>query len=672
MSNRLSHIRNLTPLAIAAAALSMLVLAVASGVMQAAAQSQSKLTVNQVNGRAWPDVTVNLTLLGPDGKAIPDVQISRFQVLEEAKPQNITGLELGQSKSVPLDIVLAIDVSGSMSGDKLAQAKAAAVAFVASIRPEDKATILAFSDRLNVVVPATNDRAALQAGLEGLQAAGNTAAYDALYRSAQLLSASPEGHRRAVILLTDGADTTSKYSARVAADVARQQGVLVYTIGLGPDAVDAVLKDLSEPTGGKYYKAPAPQDLQGIYQAISLELSSQLILKYHSTTRTERSYQLVSVQINYGDAQGQILSAVVRYRPPPAALLPSTPETVKVIPTPFFVGLPAGMTASDPTPSERPVSEPDNAFRLILIIGAILAAVAALLFVAAFGTAFWPSPASRRLSRYIGPTAAIADDQQRPPGFFARVIVPLANGLGRRLARISPKGYVDYIQNLLLLTGPPYRVQLGGFLAIQFFLALLFGASLLYWGLRVVPDQPVRWILVCIFGVVLGVYLPYFWLARKVTRRRKELQRALPGALDFLAINVEAGMGFDAAMAQVTQRWHNAFTDELTLLLIDFQIGKPRKDAWRDLIQRTQLPDLSSFVTAMLQNEQVGGSIGGLLRTQAEYMRLRRRQRAEETARVAPVKMLLPMVFFIFPGILVVILGPAIPQFLDAFGNLGR
>ena len=125
-----------------------------------------------------------------------------------------------------------------------------------------------------------------------------------------------------------------------------------------------------------------------------------------------------------------------------------------------------------------------------------------------------------------------------------------------------------------------------------------------------------------------------FWLARRVTRRKAALLRSLPGALDFLAINVEAGMGFDAALAEVTRRWHNPLTDEFALMLIDFQIGKPRKDAWRDLVRRTQVPDLTSFVTAMLQNEQVGSSIGNILRVQAEHMRVRRRQRAEEAARV--------------------------------------
>jgi tight adherence protein C len=243
--------------------------------------------------------------------------------------------------------------------------------------------------------------------------------------------------------------------------------------------------------------------------------------------------------------------------------------------------------------------------------------------------------------------------------------------MGKRIARLSPKSYTDHIQQLLTMMGPPYRLQLGGFLGIQFGLAILMIAPLLVWAIRTSPNAPGQWVLAGLLAVVMGTYFPYFWLARRVNARRRALLRALPGALDFLAINVEAGMGFDAALGEIVRRWRNPLTDEFALLLIDFQIGKPRKDAWRELVQRTQVTDLSAFVTAMVQNEQVGASIGHLLRTQAEYMRIRRRQRAEETARVAPVKMLLPLVFFIFPGILVVLLGPAIPQMLETFTTIG-
>src|SRR5437016_4365625 len=150
----------------------------------AGAQASSRLTVNRLEVGSWPDMSLNVTMVGPDGKAIAGVDASHFEVREQGQPQPFQGIELGASKSVPLALVLTMDVSGSMNaGDKLNEAKSAANRFLGSLRPEDKAALLAFSDRVQGVVPPTNDRGALQAGVNALQAGGNTAIYDALYQS---------------------------------------------------------------------------------------------------------------------------------------------------------------------------------------------------------------------------------------------------------------------------------------------------------------------------------------------------------------------------------------------------------------------------------------------------------------------------------------------------------
>ncbi|MEO8286203.1 MAG: VWA domain-containing protein [Chloroflexota bacterium] len=636
----------------------------------ASAQTGYKLVINQIDGRGWPSIGLNITLTGPDGKAVPDVDASRFEISEEGQPQAITGMALGQARTIPLSIVLAIDVSGSMAGDKLAQAKAAAIAFLASLGPADRATLLAFNARVLEVVPSTSDHAALEQGINALQPSGNTAAFDALYRSAEIVTAAPAGARRAVILLTDGEDTSSKYSSRVAADVARQAGALVYTIGLGPDANDAVLTSLVQP-GGKYYKAPSGNDLTGIYNAISLELSSQILLGYNSVTHVSRTYDLVSVQVKYTAPDGTPIVQTIRYRPPRAALVEPTPVAA-IVATPFTVPLPPGVGKPAPILDIPTVNVGSTTVSTMSVLGALLVGMAVISLVAAYVVKTSPSEAALRLASYTGPLHGQAGiDSTKPPGFVNRVLAPALEGLGKRITRFSPKSYTERVEQLLRLTGPPYRLRLSGFLGIQFALSIVLLIPMLWWALRTYPTTPAQWLLTSALALAIGSYIPYFWLVRSVTNRKKALLRALPGALDFMAINVEAGMGFDSAMAEVVRRWHNPLTDEFALLLIDFQIGKPRKEAWRDLVQRTQVPDLTSFVTAMLQNEQVGSSIGHLLRVQAEHMRIRRRQRAEEAARVAPVKMLLPLVFFIFPGILVVLLGPAIAQVLDVFGNGG-
>lgn len=641
------------------------------------AQASRALTLNGIDSRGWPDMAINLTLTGPDGKAIPNVNVAQFQVSERGIIQGPAVLELGPAKNVPLALVLAIDVSGSMNADnKLNEAKATANIFLDSLRPQDTAALIAFDDQIHRVVDPTNDRAALQTGVNALQANGNTSIYDALYDAAQIINLASKEKRRAIILLTDGEDTSSHYGAVVAATVARDTGALVYTIGLGSDANDGVLRSLSQPSGGKYYKAPSAADLAGIYNAISIELDSQLFLNYKSSTTVDRSYELVQVEVKYIAPDGQALVKTVSYRPPPPAIKTSTPEPFVSEKTPLPTIVPV---ASSGGPGPNTIGQVSSVAgvalpsqnRIYSLGAAALAGIAVLFGMIALSSVLLPSATSRRVAHYVA-SAPTAQTEDNAPSFTARVITPFVESIGARLTRLSPRGYTDHIAELLTLMGPPYRMQVGSFFGIQLGLSVVVIILFFLWSVRSSPNAPGQWALAMLLGAAIGAYFPYFWLKRKVTERRRSLLRALPGALDFLAINVEAGLGFDAAMGQVVQRWRNTLTDELALLLIDFQIGKARKDAWRELIQRTQLPELTTFVTAMLQNEQVGASISSLLRTQADQMRIRRRQAAEEAARKAPVKLLFPLVFFILPGLFVVIIGPAVPQFMDSFLSFGR
>ena len=171
------------------------------------------------------------------------------------------------------------------------------------------------------------------------------------------------------------------------------------------------------------------------------------------------------------------------------------------------------------------------------VMGAMLVGLAVIAFVAALVVRTSPSAAGKRLQTYSSPVQAqIEPGTSGTPGFIARVLAPSLEGLGRRLARFSPKGYTSSVEQLLALLGPPYRLQLGGFLGIQFVLSLLLLVPILWWSLRTYPNTPAQWVLGGLLAVVMGIYFPYFWLARRVTRRKNALLRALPGALDFLAI----------------------------------------------------------------------------------------------------------------------------------------
>jgi len=171
---------------------------------------------------------------------------------------------------------------------------------------------------------------------------------------------------------------------------------------------------------------------------------------------------------------------------------------------------------------------------------------------------------------------------------------------------------------------------------------------------------------------VVGFYVPMVWLSLLGNSRRRAMLRALPDGLDMLNVCVGAGLGFDAALSRVGERWQSPLADEFNRVVAEIRLGKVRRQALNDLATRTDVPEMESFVAAIVQADQLGVSIAKVLRTQAEQMRIARRQRAEELARQATIKMLFPLVFLIFPALLAVLLGPAVPQILETFTNLGR
>jgi tight adherence protein C len=172
-----------------------------------------------------------------------------------------------------------------------------------------------------------------------------------------------------------------------------------------------------------------------------------------------------------------------------------------------------------------------------------------------------------------------------------------------------------------------------------------------------------------LFPIVIaavGYMVPGIWLSRKIKARRKEIQLALADVIDLLTISVEAGLGFDPAMQRVVEKWQNALTQEFGRMLSEMRIGKSRREAMKEMTKRCNVDDLNVFISSIIQADQLGVSITQVLRVQSQQMRMRRRQRAEEQAHKAPIKMLFPMVFLIFPALYIVILGPAVPQIMGS------
>ncbi|MER3399987.1 MAG: type II secretion system protein [Thermoflexus sp.] len=251
--------------------------------------------------------------------------------------------------------------------------------------------------------------------------------------------------------------------------------------------------------------------------------------------------------------------------------------------------------------------------------------------------------------------------------FTQRVIVPLLRQIGEFVARFTPQSLIEDTRRRLELAGNPVRLGPAEFFVLQILAGLaLFGLSHV---LLLRAPAMHRWALSLAIGG-LGFFYPRIWLNQQIARRKREILKTLPDALDLLVICVEAGLGFDAAMQRVAERWDNELGRAFARVLHEIALGRARKDALRDMAARVDLPEMTSFVAAIIQAEQLGTSIAKVLHIQADQMRLRRRQRAEELARQAPIKMLFPLVFLIFPAMFVVLLGPAVLIVIKQFfGN---
>jgi len=252
--------------------------------------------------------------------------------------------------------------------------------------------------------------------------------------------------------------------------------------------------------------------------------------------------------------------------------------------------------------------------------------------------------------------------------FTERVLRPWLRKLADYIARFTPEQTLSRTRRNLELAGMIYRIGPAEFVAIRYVLMALLGGLAFLLATRVTAS-PLRKTGLIVVTAALGHYLPILWLGSRIRRRKHEILKALPDALDLLTICVEAGLGFDAAMAKVVEKWDNELSEGFARVLQEIRLGKLRREALREMADTVDLPDFSNFAAAVIQAEQLGVSIAKVLRIQADQMRVRRRQRAEEEARKAPVKIMLPAVLLIFPALFAIILGPAAINLKDILGR---
>jgi tight adherence protein C len=303
-------------------------------------------------------------------------------------------------------------------------------------------------------------------------------------------------------------------------------------------------------------------------------------------------------------------------------------------------------------------------FGVIVLIGAIAVIIVSLRRNAQGEE---DDPLQARLAEFIqrGDVSSLEEIELSQP-FSERVIVPFIRRIGEFSARFTPQKAIQDTARRLELAGNPWPIDAATFLAIRFILAVVLGGFLTAVVLISPPSNPSDNFMYIGGATFAGFFLPHLMLSSRITRRQKEIRKAMPDALDLLTICVEAGLGFDAAMSKVAEKWENELSLAFARTIREVQLGKVRREALKDMSDRLGIPEMTSFVAAIIQSEQLGVSMAKVLRIQSDQMRIKRRQYAEEEAHKAPIKMIIPMALLIFPSIMIIILTPAAIQIMGS------
>lgn len=298
----------------------------------------------------------------------------------------------------------------------------------------------------------------------------------------------------------------------------------------------------------------------------------------------------------------------------------------------------------------------------------MVAVIASTVTIGAF--AFWAGngvvTARRSSSRRLA--SLQTREEVLSTGISERAIAPIIEKLGSFALRFTPQGWVEKAQKKLVYAGMNERMDGNTWAALR--IISLLGTMILFFVVVGTFSSPMQKVM--LFGLMLAIGFlgPESILNRRIDARRKEMEQSLPDIIDLLVISVEAGLGFEAAMGRVVQAVPGELSREFSRTLQETRVGVSRHKALRSLSERTDVDDLNAFVLALIQADQFGVSIARMLRVQADEMRVRRRQRAQEKAFAAPVKLVFPLVLCIFPSMFVVLLGPAAISIAQVFGDL--
>lgn len=632
-------------------ALCGLLLALVALALPSSARAEG-LEVTDVRTDNFPRIIARFAAHAPDGTPITGLKPDQVQVWENGVAQRQIDLYSLRESSPELWVSLVIDGSGSMNDDgKLDQAKAAAKAFVARLRPKDRTSIVTFSDKIALAQQPTGDLAVLRKTIDALEAKGPTRMNDGLARGVSEALRARERARRAVILLSDGEDTGSQIDLAAAVGPALQAGVPIYTVGLGADVKTDLLRGIATDTKARYYAAPQAGDLDYVFKLLSGQLSSQYEIWWPSST-LEPSGSPVQGRLVVQAAGAGPLETTFGYVMP-VFLRPQVREQPAVI-----GGSPRAVDFRESALWSLPGWWPFGA--------ALLAATG--VYSAYYGLVLRLTRGrlQQRLIHFVGAYQRSKLRAAQTRGTPRRSLQPLVLALARLSHRMMPTRMLDGLRGRLVLAGRPGGWQFAQFLAAKLILA----GGLAFAGYLVTlagTGNPLSHLAVVGSLTVLGYYLPHPWLSAMVRARQKEIQRALPDSLDLLTVGVGAGLSLDGAVLEVVTKTDNALSHELANYLAELNMGRSRKEALQGLQARTEVDDVKVLVASLIQAEELGMSLSETLMVQADQMRIRRRQRAEELAHKATLKMMFPMAILIFPALFIVIMGPAVPNMMSFF-----
>jgi tight adherence protein C len=306
---------------------------------------------------------------------------------------------------------------------------------------------------------------------------------------------------------------------------------------------------------------------------------------------------------------------------------------------------------------------------IIIVIGIVLAIAVTLVIIGIRN----PQAQTEKLIEERLETISQSNDQlglediEMSQPFSERVILPIARKLGEFAIRFTPQNWLTSVSRKLELAGSPSRLDPSMYLSLQFICAVGLGALMIFVSTVLLNASSFgEKFLYSVLGFFLGFFLPQIYLSTLISRRQKSVRQALPDALDLLTICVEAGLGFDAAMVKVAQKWESPLSNGFARVIQEIQLGKLRREALRDMAYNIDIAEMTSFVAIVIQSEMLGVSMAKVLRIQSDQMRVKRRQMAEEEAHKTPIKMLIPMILLIFPSLLLVLMTPAVLSIMQS------